>query len=205
MARTILKDKVALVAGVDNPLGRACAQQLSREGCRVILAGSDEARVLALGEQLLRKKGDSAELVLPPSRAVWPELVVEARKLHSHIHLFVNALAFSGLQDEGARSAAEVMDRAVEEHVAPRGPLRALTLWPAEEPAPPASRAPWSGVVKIGPRATAEGATDPAAGPAVLRPGAIGDSVLCLLLIPPSACPAEVHLRPVEKPAGGPQ
>jgi len=204
MARTILQDRTALVLGVENAPGRACAQQLSRAGCRVILASTDDARVAALGDQLVKKKATPLELRLSDDIAAWEDQLLEARRTVQHIHLVVNALAITAPDESSRRMAldrAARTDETVARLLLGRGPLRMLTLWPAGEPHPDtASLGAWHGYVVLGPHQWSDDQAAPATeagNPRLLRPGAIGDAVVCLLQVPPSARPTEVRLEAI--------
>lgn len=48
-----LKDKAVLVTGGSSGIGEACARRLAVEGCRVMVAGRDEARTRAVAQSLL--------------------------------------------------------------------------------------------------------------------------------------------------------
>lgn len=203
MARTILKDKTALVLGVDNAPGRACAQQLSREGVRVILAGTDEKKVHLLGEQLAAKQGKVLMLDLSRDAAQWPGQLLEARRQVQHIHLVVNALALGSAENgdpvEEERMRCEALE--AEAHLlgdlAPRGPVKAVMLWPAGAPPAPVAGEHWRALLRLERFQRTDGE---ALEGLFLRAGSIGDAVVTLLAMPPSAAPAEVRLRAVRAP-----
>jgi 3-oxoacyl-[acyl-carrier protein] reductase len=52
-----LRDKVALVAGSSRGIGRAIAEALLRESCRVCITGRDEASLRATGEAIVKEFG----------------------------------------------------------------------------------------------------------------------------------------------------
>jgi NAD(P)-dependent dehydrogenase (short-subunit alcohol dehydrogenase family) len=203
MARTILKDKTALVLGVENAPGRACAQQLAREGVRVILAGTDEKKVHVLGEQLTAKQGKVLMLDLARDVAQWPAQLVEARRQVQHIHLVVNALALGAaengdpVQEDRMRSEAMGAEAHLLADLAPRGPVKAVMLWPSEAAAPPLATEHWRCLVRLEKFQRADGETLEGLH---LRAAAIGDAVVTMLSMPPSAAPVEVLLRAVRAP-----
>lgn len=202
MARTILKEKTALVLGVESAPGRACAQQLAREGVRVLLASTDKGRLDRLGSQLASKGAKALEVHLSGGDEAWREQLVDARRQVQHIHFVINALAlcYPGNDDpsgiERARGRAAFVEQAMAEDLGPRGPLRIATLWPGESGEPHAAPAgAWRSLVRLGAYQRLD--TDAEGTELSLRAGAIGDAVLCLLLLPPSACPARVDLEAV--------
>ncbi len=205
MARTILEERVALILGVENAVGRSAAQQLSRAGCRVILASHDEDRIDHIAEPLKKKGGKPVGLVLPYGRAASGQLLVSARDGAGHIHLVVNALAV-GYQSEDQRAELEQQATATDALLASllhgRGPLKMVTAWtnPATVPAP-ANPTVWHSILLMPDcqRLDTQMADqiDAEAGRMHVRAGAAGDAVVFLLQMPPSACPRLVRLEAV--------
>lgn len=192
MARTILKSKIALIAGAEHPVGRAAALQLARAGARPLLVGHDAEALTAIVDLILQKKGDAAELPLPLEPEEMLEAVLrQARDSVGHFHFVLNVLALGG----GGTDAGEARRRAaaVQAHLdtlaGERGFTRTLVLYHAGEPEPFAPHPErWISMVALEGLATdreAEG----------LRPGAAADAVVNLFQCPPGACPARVTLR----------
>lgn len=212
MARTILQDRVALVLGVETALGRACAQQFSRAGCRIVMASQDPVRLDTLIEQLLKKGGNPTALLLSASEEHWPGQIRTARDQLGHIHVVVNAMAFAYASDEQAAARAEQaqrLDRVCADLLVGHGPAKLLTLWPRELPVPaPITDAAWHSHVVLGPRQRLDSEEVPvldAGGTMHLRAGAVADAVVFLAQLPPSARPTAVHLDAIpsaEKKAG---
>ncbi len=202
MAKTIIEGRNVLVVGIDNALGRACAQQLSRAKCRVILAARDEEKLETLSTQLIKKGGDPVILVLPEDNADWSDLVRKARDLVGHVHLVVNTAGFC-YENDADRAAAEqdaaALDRACAEHLFEHGPLKLLTFLHEDSPIPaPIAPDAWHGYVVLGPhqRLDTQAINElDATGTFHLRAGAAADAVVCLLQLPPSARPATIRLE----------
>lgn len=88
-----LKDRVAIITGAGSGIGRACAQRLSQEGCRLVLndidsAGLEETRtLLASPEYALGLVGD----IGAPETA--NELSTLALQSFSELHIWINNAA----------------------------------------------------------------------------------------------------------------
>ncbi len=205
MARTILEERVALILGVENAIGRSAALQLSRAGCRVILASADEARIDHIAQPLKKKGGKPVGLVLPPNMESAERLMVSARDGAGHIHMVFNALAVGYESDDERAALAEqaiAYDNILANLLNGRGPLKMLTAWSDEAtvPAPPIATV-WHGVLLIPDcqRLDTQMADqiDAEAGRMHVRAGAAGDAVVFLFQMPPSACPRLVRLEAV--------
>ncbi|MEO8377621.1 MAG: hypothetical protein ABI579_08110, partial [Candidatus Sumerlaeota bacterium] len=59
-----VRGKTALVLGSEYPAGRAIALQLARDGCRVIIAGHNFAKLQLIEQLISAKGGDSIVAVL---------------------------------------------------------------------------------------------------------------------------------------------
>jgi NAD(P)-dependent dehydrogenase (short-subunit alcohol dehydrogenase family) len=205
MARTILDGKIALILGVETAPGRACAQQLSRAGCKVLLSGLDSRKADELGSQLARKGGYPHDAVLPRTRDAWKEFLIAARSQMGHIHLVVNAmaLAYDGRVEGAAAEAhdvADLLDSLCLNVIAGRGPFRMATLWPAGTPLAAHNHPHWHCHVTLGPfQRLDEEAIDAldAGGVPHLRAGGVGDSMVALFQVPPSVRPATIHLESI--------
>jgi NAD(P)-dependent dehydrogenase (short-subunit alcohol dehydrogenase family) len=66
-----LKDKVAVVTGGSSGLGEASAHRLAAEGCRVMVAGRDEARTRAVAAALAAEAGNSVGADDTADRFAW--------------------------------------------------------------------------------------------------------------------------------------
>lgn len=60
-----LTDRTAFVAGASSGLGRAVAERLVREGCRVALCSRSESRITKAAEHIQRTTGCTEEQLLP--------------------------------------------------------------------------------------------------------------------------------------------
>jgi len=202
MARTVLEDRSAIVLGVDSAPGRATAQQLSRANARVLLASRDEAKLDTQGEHLERKGGRPVLVVLPKERARFAEVLEKARGTQ-HLHMVVNALALchdgTAAGQAAALDDARAADAACHDLLAGRGPLKMLTLWPADaEVPPPVAADAWHGYVVLGPhqRLDTERVDElDAKGALHLRAGGVADTVVAMFQIPPSVRPSRIHLE----------
>ncbi len=199
MARTVLTNRIALVLGIECAPGRAAAQQLSRAGCRVLLASRDENKLQQLGQQLQQKGGEPHLVVLPEEPVHLEEVLRKARELVSHIHLVVNALAFCGNADAVAQGDAKRLDVAVAADLIGRGPVRMVTLWPdSEAPPSPVQPEAWHGFLLLGSlqRLDTERVDElDATGTLHLRAGAIADTIVAVFQIPPSVRPLALKLE----------
>src|SRR5687768_10723102 len=54
-----LKDKVAVITGAAQGIGRACAQLFAREGSRVVLADIQDEKGLAVVDEIRSSRGES--------------------------------------------------------------------------------------------------------------------------------------------------
>ena len=201
MAKTVLQDRAALVLGVETAIGRACAQQLSRAGCRVVLAGYDPSRLDMQLEQLEKKGGKPSALLLSRQEEKWPDQIRLTRDQLGHIHLVVNAMPFLYDGKESAAAAAEIgvaLDGTCANLLFDHGPTKMVTLWPAEMPVPaPVGAALWHSHVVLGPRQRLDNEHIPdldEEGVMHLRAGAVADTVVFLLQMPPSARPSVLRL-----------
>lgn len=205
MARTILEGRTVLVIGTECAPGRAAAQQLSRAGCKVLVASRNEEHADDLALNLQKKGGDLTVVVLPDSLDDAADVLRRARDASGHIHMVVNAWAFCYEADgDGARHRAEArqLDRVCDELLAGRGPLKMLTLWPGDEALPePVRHDAWHGHVVVDKvqRLDTEmvDALDAQAGIMHVRAGALADAIVCLMLLPPSARPGLVRVEAV--------
>jgi hypothetical protein len=204
MARTVLQGRNALVLGMDTALGRTCAQQLSRSGCRVVLAGRNVKRLEELAEQLARKGGEPSIQPISSKPNDLYEAIRESRERLGHFHYVLNALAFDYETSE-QRSRAEALalraDQEIAAQVLEHGPTKMLTLWPADRDTPPPVRPlAWHGHLILGPVQRLDAETPAqldASGTLHLRAGSIGDSVAFLFQLPPSARPGRIHLEAI--------
>lgn len=195
MARTTLEDRVALILGADNNVGRSAALQLSRSKARVILAGTRREPINSLAQFLLSKKGDPTEVMLKATHEERIEQIRKAREAAGHIHFVVNAFACSPEEDT-ERSLA--LQAELAEQIMGRGHSRFLLLWPAETEVPRLTRRGWQSIVRVeglAAAAVAPGPGEPSPTMPGLKPAAIADVVVFLLQCPLSACPVEVTLR----------
>lgn len=205
MARTILEGRTVLVIGTECAPGRAAAQQLSRAGCKVLIASRDEEHADDLAMNLQKKGGDLTVVVLPEDFDETADVLRRARDASGHIHMVVNAWAFCYDEDRNAdraRAEASRLDTVCDELLAGRGPLKMLTMWPDGTALPaPVRHDAWHGFVTVGPvqRLDTEMADelDARAGHMVVRAGALADSIVCLMLLPPSARPGVVRIDAV--------
>ncbi|MEQ8821218.1 MAG: SDR family NAD(P)-dependent oxidoreductase [Sumerlaeia bacterium] len=207
MARTILENRIALILGIDSAPGRACAQQLSRLGCRVLLASRASEKVQTLTDQLQRKGGNPSEVHLSRDTAQWQPLFRSARDNQGHIHVVVNALALcydeDGLGETAARALeeAKAADIMAAELLDGHGPLKMISLCPEGAiESYPTIEGVWHGIVELGPyqRLDSQSAKDlDATGIEHLKAGGIGDAVTMLLHLPPTTCPARLRLEAV--------
>lgn len=143
-------------------------------------------------------------LPLGADRNAWEGSVREMRDTMGHIHLVVNALAYStnasgeaGHSQELARWADGVCYGLLQR----RGPLRMLTLWPEDSATPePVAPAVWHGHVLTG---QIQGQTDEAPPSEeekerrVLKAGGVADSIVCLLQLPPGTRPTVTRLEAI--------
>ncbi|MDX2176857.1 MAG: hypothetical protein SF028_10340 [Candidatus Sumerlaeia bacterium] len=187
MARTILKDKTALVAGADNPAGRAAALQFARAGMRILLVGDDEQAVVRLADAIIKKDGEAAELPLARNEAELAAELRAARDAIGHVHVAVNCYAFSA--GEGSPEWALAFQRVLEPLLAERSFTRHLLVMPHGADAPDTPEGVWRCVVQPGAPVAAEGSEG-------LRAGALADALVFLAQIPPSARPTRVLLDP---------
>lgn len=205
MARTILEDRVALILGVENAVGRSVALQLSRAGVRVILASHDEARIDHIAQPLKKKGGKAVGLVLPKDDSLIERTIIAARDTAGHIHMVFNALAL-GFQDydDSPKFAQQAIayNAAVTPLLAGRGPLKMLTAWIDSSDLPPnPDPTAWHGVMLMPDcqRLDTQMADqlDKEVGRMHIRAGAAGDAAVFLFQLPPSACPRLIHLQAV--------
>ncbi|MCB2156083.1 hypothetical protein KQI84_14495 [bacterium] len=201
MAKSTIEGRNVLVLGVESAPGRTCAQQLSRARCRVWLAAQNEARLDTLADQLTQKGGDVTEVVLPADSEKWQDVLRTTRDMAGHVHLVVNALALVHDGDaEAAAALARKADQVCFELLGGRGPLRMLTLWPvANGTCDPVHPEAWHGIIELDnfQRTDPTEAQPAPMDPKVLKAGAIGDAVVFLLQLPPSARPARLRLDAV--------
>ena len=205
MARTILEGRTVLVLGIECAPGRAAAQQLSRAGCKVLIAARDEQRADDLALQLQKKGGDITVVVLPDSIDDAADVIRRARDASGHIHMVVNTWALCYQDDADAfrhRAEARKLDTDCDQLLSGRGPLKMITVWPVDELLPPPARHDaWHGFVVVGAlqRLDTEmaDALDSAVGTMHVRAGSLADAIVCLLLLPPSARPSTVRLDAV--------
>lgn len=204
MARSVLQDRNVLVLGIDSSLGRAAAQQLSRAGCRVVLASHDPSKLDLLIDQLVKKGGDPTALILSHEPRNWPDQIRMARERLGHLHIVVNAIAFTYATAEEQDACAEKsvqFDQVCNDVLVKHGPTKLITLWPNERPTPnPVSEAVWHCHVVLGPRQRLDAEHIPdldASGTLHLRAGAVADSIVSIAQIPPSARPLRVELQAI--------
>lgn len=201
MARTIMKNKTALVYGADGPAGRAIALQISRENCRVVLAGFD-SRGLELVAELIKSKGGDPHVV--PLAEKWErsaELLREARdSMGNHYHFVVNAMAVQeGPADDPNLFVRHACDgyANLSQLLTNKGTVRLATVWPDDAGKPPdTGKAQWHCLVRIGGLEGPGGGKGKGAPGTAMRAGGLADAVVFLLCCPPSACPVEVRLEP---------
>lgn len=205
MARTILEGRTVLVIGIECAPGRAAAQQMSRAGCKVLIAARDEERADEIAYQLQKKGGDLTVVVLPESINDAADVLRRARDASGHIHMVVNAWALCYGDEADAythREEAKKLDADCDQLLSGRGPLKMITIWPADEMLPaPARHDAWHGFVAVGAlqRLDTEmaDALDSSVGAMHVRAGALADAIVCLMLLPPSARPSTVRLDAV--------
>lgn len=205
LARTILEGRTVLVIGTECAPGRAAAQQLSRAGCKVLIASRNEEHADELALNLQKKGGDLTVVVLPDSIDDAADVIRRARDASGHLHMVVNAWAMCYQDDADAgryRAEARKLDNDCDQLLSGRGPLKMLTLWSAAEALPePVRHDAWHGYVVVGPvqRLDTEmvDQIDAASGVMHVRAGALADSIVCLMLLPPSARPATLRIDAV--------
>lgn len=89
---------VALIVGAASGIGRAVADQLSDEGCRVFLADLDEDRVAAVAESIVRRGGSAESLLVDASNSRSVEAMFRAvRDRSERLDFLVNT--FGHLDD----------------------------------------------------------------------------------------------------------
>ncbi len=57
--KTNIENKVAVVFAASKGLGKACALELAREGCKVAMCSSDQSRIEAAGEEIRSETGST--------------------------------------------------------------------------------------------------------------------------------------------------
>lgn len=198
MARTTFSNRTALILGADTPAGRACALQLSREGCNIILAGTEARRVADVAKLLRTKSNEPIEVALSEDRDASELLLRQARDTMGHVHFVVNAMGtVDGPSDDPGAPArlGLVMQQIVLGLIEGRGAVRLISLWPDEAPNPPVvNERWWHCLVRLKGVGSPDRSELDNEEPGLLRPAAVGDSVVHLLGCPPSACPVVVHL-----------
>mgnify|MGYP005864758251 CR=1 FL=1 len=187
MARTILKDKTALVAGADNPAGRAAALQFARIGMRILLVGDDAKALEKLADLIVKKDGEAAELPLERNGEELAAELRAARDAIGHIHVAVNCYALGDA--EGSLEWALAFQGILESLLAERSFTRHLLALPHGVAVPEVPEGAWRCVVEAGAPVAAEGSDG-------LRAGALADAMVFLAQIPPSARPTRVLLDP---------
>lgn len=202
MARTVLENKNILILGVSTAPGRGAALQLSREGARVTLCDSDTDQTEKLAQLLHKKKAEAVQAHLPEDSADWEELLIKARDFSGHYHMVVNAHALTyahGYTQEQAEADSLLLNNLLITLLKDRGPLKMLTLWDATRPLDADYGDQWHSWLLLEPFQRLEEEQvkelDEITGTPHLRAGAIADSVVMILQLPPSACPEEVHLK----------
>jgi NAD(P)-dependent dehydrogenase (short-subunit alcohol dehydrogenase family) len=90
-----LKDRRALLTGGSRGIGLACARQLAREGCRVMLAARDRAALKAAAASIAEETGAKVFTcqVDTSSDASVKALVQAARDQLGGVDILVNAAA----------------------------------------------------------------------------------------------------------------
>jgi hypothetical protein len=196
---------VALILGIDTALGRAAAQQLSRAGCRVVLAGRDDMRLDSIADQIAKKGGEPAIQSLSEVPSDWYDSILDARDTVGHLHFVLNAMAFDHEEGEAIEDSckrAQQADGYAAELLFEHGPTKVLTLWPEEIAVPPPIRPDvWHGYVVLGPRQrmdTPAPAELDKSGLYHLRASGVADSVVFLFQLPPSARPGRVYLTGIQ-------
>ncbi|MGF1572242.1 MAG: hypothetical protein ACFCU1_04150 [Sumerlaeia bacterium] len=202
MARTILANKNILVLGSSSAPGRGAVLQLCREGAKVTLCDSDTTSTEKLSQLLHKKKAESIQAHLPVDKADWEELLVKARDFSGHYHMVVNAHALTygaGYSQDEAEADALKLNEMLIRLLKDRGPLKMISLWDAERPLDADYGDQWHAwlLLEAFQRLEEEQVKelDDQKGVPHLRAGAIADSVVMILQLPPSACPEEVHLK----------
>jgi 3-oxoacyl-[acyl-carrier protein] reductase len=88
-----IKDQVALVTGAGTGLGRAVAEELSRQGCRVVLVGRRKEKLIETAEGMA---GEQKPIIFPMDVASSMEvedLALEVLRECSQLHILVNNAA----------------------------------------------------------------------------------------------------------------
>ncbi len=195
MPKTVFRDKTALVLGADSSPGRAAAQQLSRLGCRTVLAGFDRRQIREIAEFLVSKAGKPLDCVLPTSREGFFDVILEARNAAKHFHYIVNVLPVLQGDPPGEFAKGSMEDLALyaEEQVLEaqqgKGAFRVLTVVARDSAFRPGKDVPfWYSAVRLGEEFASASAEDGEG----IKPAALGDTIVWLLSCPPGACPVEV-------------
>lgn len=196
MPKTAFRDKTALILGADSPVGRAAALQLSRLGCRTVLAGFDKQQIRELTEFIVTKSGKPLDCILPTAREGLLEVLLEARNAVKHFHYVVNVLPLRDWEIPEGFSAPEELAMYAEAQVVElqsgKGAFRVLTVLPRDSTLRPGRDVPlWYSAVRLGDKLAPAGAGD---GEGV-KPAAVGDTIAWLLSCPPGGCPVEVLLE----------
>lgn len=201
MAKTVFREKTALVLGADAPVGRSVALQLSRLGCRVVLAGFDGPAIREVAEFLTAKSGKPLECLLDAENPNLLPSLLEARGTVKHFHFAVNAIAASPNSFPGSFAGMPPLEVALKaeqglmELQQGKGAMRLLTIVPQRaDLTSPRGEPSWYSLVRLGSELASPGAEESDG----IKPAAIADSVVWLLSCPPGGCPVEVTLQPRE-------
>lgn len=202
MAKTVLANKNVLVLGVSSAPGRGAVLQLCREGAKVTLCDSDTDHTEKLAQLLQKKKAEAIQAHLPKDKGDWRELLIKARDFNGHFHMVVNAHALTygkGYPREEAEKDAHKFNTLLIELLKDRGPLKMISLWDASRPLDADYGDVWHSWLLLDPFQRLEEEQvkdlDELNGVSHLRAGAVADSIVMILQLPPSACPEEVHLK----------
>lgn len=198
MAKSVFKDKIALVLGAENPVGRAIALQLSRVGSKVLLSGFDKGKLDLLSQLIAMKGGGPTVVPISSDKERSVGALRSARDGAGHLHFVVNTLSVMGeTGHEHATSGkrAEESYKLVHELVAGRGTVRFLTVWlDAAGGVPKFAETHWHCIIRliaVQTEADQEGTMDPQK----VKAAGLADAVLSLLDCPGSACPVEVRVE----------